>query len=82
MSYPWQIQTLIVEDEQQPTENYREIFKGLAGVAPPVFAPSFDEAAKQLASSSIFHLQSSILVCHRQRMKWHNREWNRGLNLS
>ena len=56
MSYSWQIQTLIVEDEQAPTENYREIFKGLAGVAPPVFAPSFDEAAKQLASSSIFHL--------------------------
>jgi CheY-like chemotaxis protein len=56
MSYPWQIQTLIVEDEQEPTENYRSIFKELKDAAPPFFAPSFDEAVKQLASSSIFHL--------------------------
>lgn len=56
MSYPWQVQTLIVEDEQEPTENYRGIFKELKGVAPPVFAPSFDEAVKHLESSSIFHL--------------------------
>lgn len=56
MSYPRQVQTLIVEDEQQPIENYRAIFNELSEVAPPVFAPSFDDAVRQLASPSIFHL--------------------------
>jgi len=60
MSYPRHLQTLIVEDEQQPTENYRKLFEEFAqkglDVAPPVFARSHDDAIKLLSTSSIFHL--------------------------
>ena len=60
MSYPRHLQTLIVEDEQGPTENYRKLFEEFAqkglDVAPPVFARSHDDAIKLLSTSSIFHL--------------------------
>jgi CheY-like chemotaxis protein len=60
MSYPRHLQTLIVEDEQEPIENYRNLFEEFAkkglNVAPPVFARSHDDAIKLLSTSSIFHL--------------------------
>lgn len=60
MSYPRHLQTLIVEDEQGPTENYRKLFEEFAqkglDVAPPVFARSHDDAIRLLSTSSIFHL--------------------------
>jgi CheY-like chemotaxis protein len=58
MSYPCHIQTLIVEDEQDPVENYRHFFQELAklDVAPPVIAWSHDDAVRHLSSNSIFHL--------------------------
>jgi CheY-like chemotaxis protein len=60
MSYPRQLQTLIVEDEQEPTENYRRLFEEFAGkgleVDPPVFVRSYEDAVKLLSANRIFHI--------------------------
>lgn len=59
MSYPRQIRTLVIEDEQTPIENYRALFEQLKetfDVSPPVFARSYDDAVAQISGSSIFHL--------------------------
>jgi hypothetical protein len=58
MSYPSHIQTLIVEDEHGPIENYRHFFQDLAklDVAPPVIVSSRDDAANCLSGNSIYHL--------------------------
>src|ERR1041385_377291 len=59
MSYPRQIQTLIVEDDKTPTENYRKLFDELSkhmDLASPVFARSHEDGIKCLSSNSIFHV--------------------------
>ena len=59
MSYPRQIRTLVIEDEQTPIENYRALFEQLKqkfDIAPPVVARSYDDGVSNLSGSSIFHL--------------------------
>ena len=59
MSYPRQIRSLVIEDEQTPIENYRALFEQLKqkfDMAPPVFARSYDDAVSHLSGTSIFHL--------------------------
>jgi len=59
VSYPRQIRTLVIEDEQTPIDDYRALFEQLKqkfDLAPPVFARSYDDALFHLSGNSIFHL--------------------------
>jgi CheY-like chemotaxis protein len=59
MSYPRQIQTLIIEDDPEPVENYRSFFAQLAEkveMADPIFARSHQEGLNYITAERIFHL--------------------------
>ncbi len=59
MSYPRQIRTLIIEDEETPIANYRALYEELKSqfdVAPPILARSFDDAVVHLSNGGMFHL--------------------------
>jgi hypothetical protein len=61
MSYPRKVHTLIVEDEEGPRRAYTLLFERLVkdnprGIANPTFAASFDDAARHLNGSAIFHM--------------------------
>jgi CheY-like chemotaxis protein len=55
MSYPYCIQTLVIEDEPQVKALYETILAGL-GAVPPKFAFCYEDAIEQLRSSTVFHL--------------------------
>lgn len=58
MSYPKQIQTLIIEDDERPKSFYDALFASLRAqdVAVPRYAFCYDDAVKALNESAIFHL--------------------------
>jgi CheY-like chemotaxis protein len=59
MSYPAQIQPLIIEDEVPVKDAYDAAFHELAenfDLAPPCYAFCYDEAIQHLKSSKVFHL--------------------------
>lgn len=59
MSYPRKLQILVVEDEQDPVDGYRDLFNVLRADFPlvePVYARCFADAREKIASSSAFHL--------------------------
>jgi CheY-like chemotaxis protein len=64
MSFPFNLQPLVIEDEDRSKEAYEEIFKNLRGEhaelpfcpVPPCFAFSYEDAIEHLESSKIFHI--------------------------
>lgn len=64
MSFPLNIQALVIEDEEGPKDAYASIFEGLRSeyaelpfsAGPPCFAFSYEEAIACLESSKIFHV--------------------------
>lgn len=58
MSYPRQIRTLIVEDDEKPKAFYDVLFSTLAreNVAPPQYAFCYEDADKALKEHAVFHL--------------------------
>jgi CheY-like chemotaxis protein len=64
MSFPINLQPLVIEDEEGPKEFYSGIFEAIAAdysalpfsAAPPCFAFSYEEAVEHLESSKIFHV--------------------------
>ncbi len=61
MSYPAEIRTLIIEDEPDTVQQYRDIFAYLRSrdfplLADPSFAESFDDAAAELLRPHIYHM--------------------------
>src|SRR4051812_13672213 len=59
MSYPGQLQILIVEDESGPADDYRHYFESLQNqydLAPPVLARSQHDALDQLNGDRIYHI--------------------------
>jgi len=59
MSYPRSIQTLIIEDEQEPKQYYEHIIDAKRDkhqLAPPHFAFCYDDALRHLREDRIYHL--------------------------
>lgn len=64
MSFPLNLQPLVIEDDEGAKDAYRDIFDTLRGeygdlpfcAAPPCFAFSYEEATACLESSKIFHV--------------------------
>src|ERR1700722_9656420 len=64
MSYPLNLQPLVIEDQEEPKEAYERIFETIAkeygdlpfSPAPPCFAFSYEEASAFLEGSKIFHV--------------------------
>src|SRR6266849_41866 len=64
MSFPLNLQPLVIEDDEGAKDAYREIFDTLRGeqgdlpfcAAPPCFAFSYEEAIACLDGSKIFHV--------------------------
>jgi len=63
MSYPLQLQVLIVEDEEHAKDAYKEVFERISQngnlpfpLAPPCFAFSHEKALEAIDGSKIFHV--------------------------
>lgn len=72
MSYPYQLHTLIVEDELSVREGYAGYFDSIEddSVVSPTFAVSFDDACAKLDQSQCYHLIIIDLgLPHRNRQK-------------
>jgi CheY-like chemotaxis protein len=65
MSYPMNLQPLVIEDNDDMRDVYKEAFASIAGefpngwpftIAEPCFAFSAEEASKLIAGPKIFHV--------------------------
>ncbi|MEQ1826064.1 MAG: hypothetical protein ABL921_08960 [Pirellula sp.] len=59
MSYPFEIQPLVIEDEQTAKEHYEaafELLKSKYSIAPPIWAFSYDDGLAAATCERIYHL--------------------------